>query len=67
MIWIGRLKDVVTFLEEKLADSQDEDAELTKSLASINQDREDYGISFNAITFRESNACLIARFLVWIY
>jgi orotate phosphoribosyltransferase len=44
VISIVTLKDVVTFLEEKLADSQDEDAELTKSLASINQYRQDYGI-----------------------
>lgn len=53
VISIVTLKDVVTFLEEKLADSQDEDAELTKSLASINQYRQDYGIQFNTTTFRK--------------
>ena len=44
VISIVTLADVITFLEEKLTGNEAADAELTVSLASIKQYREDYGI-----------------------
>jgi orotate phosphoribosyltransferase len=44
VISIVTLADVVTFLEQKLTGDEDIDSELTVSLASIKQYREDYGI-----------------------
>ena len=44
VVSIVKLADVVTYLEEKLAANPDNAEELTKSLASIKQYREDYGI-----------------------
>lgn len=44
VVSIVKLADVVTYLEEKLTANPDNAEELTKSLASIKQYREDYGI-----------------------